>query len=202
MAHPMESEYVMLETFTEAQPASGAEELMDTATVSSADMERLNQEAGAASTALRHAQDEPAAGLIWPLRLWQTGRGGRLRYASPDPGPQDANKGTDIPEPATAAPSVPGASGPAAAPDAMAAADLLGHGQTTPLGRGLHRPAGETPFTSMCKACHTPWPDAAMCRWMCKCDHARVPATWHLLYAPLGTGPVFLTCLWPCGCWA
>ena len=38
MAHPMESEYVMVETFTEAQPADGAE---DAATVSSPDMDRL-----------------------------------------------------------------------------------------------------------------------------------------------------------------
>ena len=48
MAHPLESEYVMLEAFTEAQPADGAE---DAATVSSPDMERLNQEADVASTA-------------------------------------------------------------------------------------------------------------------------------------------------------
>ena len=55
MAHPMESEYVMIETFTESQPA--AEEVTDAATVSSPDMDRLNQ-ADAASTALRHAEDE------------------------------------------------------------------------------------------------------------------------------------------------
>ena len=60
MAHPLESEYVMLETFTEPQPADGVE---DTATVSSPDMDRLNQEADVASTALRHAEDEASAGL-------------------------------------------------------------------------------------------------------------------------------------------
>ena len=43
MAHPLESEYVTLETFTEAQPADGAE---DTATVSSPDMDRLSQPGG------------------------------------------------------------------------------------------------------------------------------------------------------------
>lgn len=98
----MESEYVMpvmLETFTESQPADRAEEVTDAATVSSLDMDRLNQEADAASTALRHAEDEAC------LAFWL-----RVHFQNLE----DANKGKDIPVPDTAAgeaPSVPGASG-------------------------------------------------------------------------------------------
>ena len=58
MAHPMEAEYVMIESFRDAQPDDG-----DSATVSSPHIESLDQAADAASTALRHAEAEGARGL-------------------------------------------------------------------------------------------------------------------------------------------
>ena len=58
MAHPMEAEYVMIESFRDAQPDDG-----DSATVSSPGIESLDQAADAASTALRHAEAEGARGL-------------------------------------------------------------------------------------------------------------------------------------------
>ena len=38
--------------------------------------------------------------------------------------------------------------------------------------RGLHRPAGEVPFHSMCGNCFTPWPEKAARCWTCKHDQA------------------------------
>ena len=58
MAHPMEAEYVMIESFRDAQPDDG-----DSATVSSPGIESLDRAADAASTALRHAEAEGARGL-------------------------------------------------------------------------------------------------------------------------------------------
>ena len=58
MAHPMEAEYVMIESVRDAQP-----DVEDLATVSSPGMESLDQAADAASTALRHAEAEGARGL-------------------------------------------------------------------------------------------------------------------------------------------
>ena len=58
MAHPMEAEYVMTESFRDAQPDDG-----DSATVSSPGIESLDRAADAASTALRHAEAEGARGL-------------------------------------------------------------------------------------------------------------------------------------------
>ena len=124
MAHPMESEYVMIETFTESQPADGAEEVTDAATVSSPDMDRLNLEADEASTALRHAEDEAAAGLSLfgkPVIVEDLDMQVQIRDLARHMDElrvhfqniEDANKGTDIPVPDTAAgeaPSVPGAS--------------------------------------------------------------------------------------------
>ena len=102
----------MFETFTEAQPADGAETMMDTATVSSPDMDRLNQEADAASTALRHAEDEAAAGPSLfgkPVVVEDLDIQAQIRDLTRHmddlrvhfQGMQDANKGTDIPAPAT-----------------------------------------------------------------------------------------------------
>ena len=68
MAHPMQSECVMLETFTEAQPADGAEEMVDAATVSSPDMDRLNQEADAAVRTRQLLASPFLANLLW----WKT----------------------------------------------------------------------------------------------------------------------------------
>ena len=59
--------------------------------------------------------------------------------------------------------------------------------------RGLHRPAGEVPFHSMCGKCMSPWPENATRCWMCKHDQAieyQRPTsimdvgdqTWTLLY--------------------
>ena len=58
MAHPMEEEYVMIETFRDAQPDDG-----DSATASSLSLASLDQAADAASAALRHAEAEGARGL-------------------------------------------------------------------------------------------------------------------------------------------
>ena len=67
----MEESYEMVETFTEAQPATAADDMADVATVSSPDIEKLNQEADAASTALRHAEDEAAlASPFWQAQSW------------------------------------------------------------------------------------------------------------------------------------
>ena len=109
-----------LETFTEAQPADGAE---DAATVSSPDMDRLNQEADVASTALRHAEDEAAAGNSLfgkPVIVEDLDMQAQIRDLTRHMDDlrvqfqniEDANKGTDVPMPDTAAgeaPSVPGA---------------------------------------------------------------------------------------------
>ena len=64
MAHPMEEEYVMLETFTEAEPGAAADPTLDAevATVDSPIFAPLNEEADAASMALRHAEGEAARG--------------------------------------------------------------------------------------------------------------------------------------------
>ena len=101
----------MLETFTEAQPADGAE---DAATVSSPDMDRLNQEADVASTALRHAEDEAAAGLSVfgkPVIVEDLDMQAQIRDLTRHMDDlrvqfqniEDANKGTDVPMPDTAA---------------------------------------------------------------------------------------------------
>ena len=81
MAHLMESEYMMIDTFTESQPADGAEEVTDAATVRSP---RLNQEADAASTALRHAQKEAASPFLASRSLWKT-------WTGPNPGSHPAH---------------------------------------------------------------------------------------------------------------
>ena len=64
MAHPMEAEYMMLETFTEAQPGAAVDPELDAevATVDSPNFAQLN-EVDAASLALRHAEGEAARGL-------------------------------------------------------------------------------------------------------------------------------------------
>ena len=59
--------------------------------------------------------------------------------------------------------------------------------------KGLHLPAGDMPFHSMCGKCMTPWPDNATRCWTCKHDQAieyQRPTsimevgteTWTLLY--------------------
>ena len=59
--------------------------------------------------------------------------------------------------------------------------------------RGLHRPAGDVPFHSMCGKCMSPWPENATRCWICKHDQAieyQRPTsimevgdqTWTLLY--------------------
>ena len=58
MAHPMEPEYVMIESVRDAQP-----DVEDGTTISSPGMESLDAAADAASTALRHAEAEGARGL-------------------------------------------------------------------------------------------------------------------------------------------
>lgn len=59
----MESEYVMIEIFRDAQPDDGAE---DMATVSSPDMDRLNQEADVASSATRKTKLRQASQCTGP----------------------------------------------------------------------------------------------------------------------------------------
>ena len=58
LAHPMEPEYVMIESVRDAQP-----DVEDGTTISSPGMESLDAAADAASTALRHAEAEGARGL-------------------------------------------------------------------------------------------------------------------------------------------
>ena len=60
MAHPMEAEYVMIESVRDAQP-----DVEDVATISSPGMASLDQAADAASAALRHAEAEGAR--AWPF---------------------------------------------------------------------------------------------------------------------------------------
>ena len=78
MAHPMEAEYVMIETFRDAQPDDG-----DSATVSSPGIESLDQAADAASTALRHAEAEGARGLaVFGQMSWSPSWMLKSRFAS------------------------------------------------------------------------------------------------------------------------
>ena len=82
--------------------------------------------------------------------------------------------------------------------------------------RGLHRPAGDMPFHSMCGKCMTPWPDNATRCWTCKHDQAieyQRPTsimevgdeTGRCSTRQAGRSGVLLPrlprCPWPCGDW-
>ena len=80
MAHPMEAEYVMIESVRDAQ------DVEDAATVSSPGIESLDQAADAASAALRHAEAEGARGLaIFGQPVLVSELDACLLYTSPSP---------------------------------------------------------------------------------------------------------------------
>ena len=66
--------------------------------------------------------------------------------------------------------------------------------------RGLHLPAGDMPFHSMCGKCMTPWPDNASRCWTCKRDQAtlRGGQVWRraapVRSTPGAPGPEAATC--------
>ena len=135
MAHPMEAEYVMIESFRDAQP-----DVEDVATVSSPGIESLDQAAEAASTALRHAEAEGARGLAvfgQPVLVSELDAQEQIRELERHlqelkvqiANQEDADMGVDLlglDDPADGGagnpPSAPGASGPAAGRVASAVA--------------------------------------------------------------------------------